>query len=331
MLAAATTAIALIIIWFAGVWGLLLLIAMLIAATFSVAAAGANQAPNQAPNQRPAGTSLRGLNRALLWCGEIAAAWSVFLFWMPLERWLMARDRPYPYPGAATGAAGRNEAGRNEAGRDNAERAAAVAAVAAVEAPPPVLLIHGYVNNAGALWRLWRALCHKGFGVHTLNLEPVYAGIDHYAPLIEARITAICAATGAAAVTLVCHSMGGLAARAYLRHCTLHQRAPRVAGLITLGSPHHGTRLACVEQSPNGRQMRSHNEWLGALAAHEKGAWACPVVSIYSLDDNIVVPAQSARLEGARNIELTGIGHISLPLSGRVIALVVSALGTHLS
>ena len=314
MLAAATTAIALILIWFAGAEGLLLLIAVLIAATFAVAAAGANQAPSQ----RPTGTSLNGRNRALLWCGEIAAAWSVFLFWMPLERWLMARDRPHA--GAATGAAG-----CNEAGREDAERAATG------KATLPVLLIHGYVNNAGALWRLWRALCHKGFGVHTLNLEPVYAGIDQYAPLIEARIAAICAATGAARVTLVCHSMGGLAARAYLRHCTLQQCAPRVARLITLGSPHHGTQLARMEHSPNGRQMRPHSEWLVALAAHEQGAWACPVVSIYSLDDNIVVPAQSAHLEGARNIELTGIGHISLPLSRRVIALVVAELGPGLS
>ena len=66
--------------------------------------------------------------------------------------------------------------------------------------------------------------------------------------------------------------------------------------------------------------------WLAALAAHEQGTWPCPVVSIYSLDDNLVVPQTSARLEGARNIESAGIGHISLPLSGRVIDLVRAEL-----
>ena len=317
MLAAAITVIALVVIWFAGAGALLLLIAVLIGATFAVAAAEARQ--------RPPDTTFGWPSRATLWAGEIAAAWSIFLFWMPFERWLMARDRQAARLPSSFASADKAPVDATPAG-------IAPQARAAPEAPPvlvqPVLLIHGYVNNAGALWNLWRALCRKGFGVHTLNLEPVYADIDRYAPLIAARIAAICASTGASEVTLVCHSMGGLAARAYLRDCTLQQRAPRVAKLITLGSPHHGTKLARIEHSPNGRQMRPHSEWLTALAAHEHGAWVCPLVSIYSLDDNIVVPALSARLEGARNLELAGIGHISLPLSSRVIELVIAELET---
>ena len=72
--------------------------------------------------------------------------------------------------------------------------------------------------------------------------------------------------------------------------------------------------------------MRPHSAWLVALAAHERGAWPCPLVSIHSLDDNIVVPCLSARLDGARNIEIGGVGHISLPLSQRVIDLVEAEL-----
>lgn len=310
MLAAVTTVIALIVIWFAGVGALLLLVALLIAATFVVAAVRAQP--------RPALSALDVPERVQLWFGEIAAAWSIFLFWMPLERWLMPRDRQdtrhVPTDTASADA------------QLPAAMSPGIAAPAASDENAPVLLIHGYVNNAGAMWRLWRALCHKGFGVHTVNLEPLYADIDRYAPLIEARIAAICASTGASAVNVVCHSMGGLAARAYLRHCALQQRTPRVAKLVTLGSPHHGTQLARIERSPNGRQMGPHSDWLAALATHERGAWVCPLVSIYSLDDNIVVPALSARLEGARNIELTGIGHISLPLSRRVIALVLAEI-----
>ena len=191
---------------------------------------------------------------------------------------------------------------------------------------PPILLIHGYVNNAGALWRLWRALCHNGFGVFTLNLEPVYGDIEQYAPLIASRIESIRLATGSTHVTLVCHSMGGLAARAYLRRCMLERTEPGVARLITLGTPHHGTLLARIERSKNGRQMQPNSAWLTELAAHERGAWVCPLVSIYSLDDNVVVPATSARLEGARNLEIAGIGHISLPLSRRVIDLILAEL-----
>ena len=324
MLAAAVSLIVLLVIWFAGVGALLLLIAVSIGVTFAVSTARADQ--------RPAGTGLGWLGRGQLWLGEIAAAWSIFLFWMPLERWVMPRDQaakraPADAPTATDAPIPEGIPAPASAFTSASTPILAPARSAADGVPPPVLLIHGYVNNAGALWRLWRTLCHKGFGVHTLNLEPVYADIDCYPPLIEARIAAICASTGASEVTLVCHSMGGLAARAYLRDCALQRHAPRVARLITLGSPHHGTQLARIEHSPNGRQMRPHSDWLAALAAHERGAWACPLVSIYSLDDNIVVPAPSACLAGARNIELTGIGHISLPLSVRVIALVTAELG----
>ena len=279
MLAIGIAVIAGIVIWIAGAGALLLLIAGLVGATF-VLSAGFGR-------ERQPGTQLDPAGRAMLWLGEVAAAWSVFLFWMPLERWCMQRD----LGGARVG-------------------------------ETPVLLIHGYVNNAGSMWRLWQALRNRGVDVHTLNLEPVYADIEAYVPLIESRVKAICALTGAERVALVCHSMGGLAARAYLRQCQRAGLDARLAKVVTLGTPHHGTALARFEWSPNGRQMVPGNPWLERLAADERGAWPCTMVSIYSLDDNVVVPQRTAYLDGARNVEVTGIGHISLPLSSRVIELV---------
>jgi predicted alpha/beta hydrolase family esterase len=275
------------VLWFAaGAFGLLAFVAGAIIVTFVLTRGHAKARP-----LLPGGGARRSIGHFKLWSGEIAAAWSIFLFSMPLERWLMPRDVAPRRSGAT-----------------------------------PVLLIHGYVNNAGAMWRLWKALVDKGFGVSTINLEPVYAGIDAYAGLIAARIAAIRAATGAAEVTLVCHSMGGLAARAYLRSCARQCTPPGTAKVITLGSPHHGTALARFEISTNGKQMHRHSAWLAQLAADEGGAWPCPLVSVYSMDDNIVAPQLSAHLEGARNIAVEGIGHISLPLARRVIAIVLAEL-----
>lgn len=282
MLAIAVTAIEIVIVMLAGVWALIAVIALLVAATFVLARV--KSSPRPAP--------LGALGQAKLWCGEIAAAWSIFLIAIPFERWLMARDHAGP---------------RTDS--------------------PPVLLIHGYVNNAGAMWRLRKALVHSGFRVYTLNLEPVYTSIDQYAPLIRARIEAVLAQSGAPDVTLVCHSMGGLAARAYLRDCARKKIAPGVAKVVTLGSPHHGTVHARIEFSPNGKQVVPGNAWLAELAAHEHGTWPCPLVSVYSFDDNIVAPQLSAQLDGARNIALSGIGHMSLPLSRRVIEIVLREIG----
>jgi hypothetical protein len=65
---------------------------------------------------------------------------------------------------------------------------------------------------------------------------------------------------------------------------------------------------------------------LRALAQHEQGVWPCPVVSVFSRDDNIVAPQLSAQLEGACNIALTGVGHISLPMTQAVARLVIAEL-----
>ena len=242
-------------------------------------------AANASP--RPADSRLAPGAMAVLWLREIASAWLVILVFMPFERWLMRRDV----------AAGRSGLA-------------------------PVLLIHGYVNNAGAMFILWRAIKDAGHAVHTVNLEPLYADIDRYAARIEARLAAIQAAAGGQAVMLVCHSMGGLAARAYLRK----YGAARVERLITLGTPHAGTVLANTALGENGRQMRPGSAWLAGLAHFEDARWPCKVVAIYSHDDNIVAPQLSGRLEGAHNIALSGLGHISLPMSGAVAAQVVAEI-----
>lgn len=279
MLARWLLLVLLLVALLAGVSTLLGLICLVVAASFAIGSINASP--------RPAQLRLGAGQTAILWLREVVVAWSVLLFLMPFERWLMRRD----IPGTRLDL-------------------------------PPVLLIHGYVNNAGALFILWRAIKSAGLGVHTVNLEPVYADIDHYAALIEARLTQIQHAAGGRRVTLVCHSMGGLAARAYLR---AHGGA-RVARVITLGTPHAGTILAVTAAGANGRQMRAHSAWLAELAKFERDAWPCPMASVFSHDDNVVVPQLSAQLPGARNLPLAGIGHLSLPMAPTVADLVVAEL-----
>ena len=236
---------------------------------------------------RPAGSTPDMAGRIRLWCREIVVAWAIMLVLMPFERWLMRRSikaRP--------------------------------------SGPGTVLLIHGYVNNAGALFILWRAIKASGYGTYTVNLEPVYSDIDAYADLLEGTLARVQAAEDGRQVALVCHSMGGLAARAYIRK----YGAGRVARVITLGTPHGGTALARTALGENGRQMLAGSAWLAALADHEHGAWPCPFTSVYSRDDNIVAPQLSAHLVGARNIALDGIGHVTLPMAPEVARLVVTEL-----
>jgi pimeloyl-ACP methyl ester carboxylesterase len=185
----------------------------------------------------------------------------------------------------------------------------------------PILLVHGYLLTSGSWWALRRWLVQRGHSVYVLDLD-LFCAIDRYAGVLRDRIDAICAATGARRVLLVGHSMGGLAVRAYLRaHGT-----DRVGGVVTLGSPHHGSVLARFAIGENGRAMRPGSAWLECLAQDERAGWQVPVVSIYSCHDNLVAPQASSRLEHAVNVPVAAVGHLTLPFSRRVREAVAEAI-----
>ncbi len=50
------------------------------------------------------------------------------------------------------------------------------------------------------------------------------------------------------------------------------------------------------------------------------------ISTIYSRHDNMVLPYEHARLDGAHNIELTGSGHTSLLFRRRVLHSIVELL-----
>ncbi len=185
----------------------------------------------------------------------------------------------------------------------------------------PILLIHGYQCNRGYWLWLRRALEHAGWQVATISLNPVFNDIDGYVAQVSQRIEEVCAATGAERVLLVGHSMGGLVSRAYLRR----HGAARVAKLITLGSPHRGSMLAKLGLGENGRQMIPGSAWLAALNA--PGAVPLPeTVSVYSCQDNYVMPQDSSVLEGAKTIPLAGIGHLEMAFSPEIERLLLAEL-----
>jgi triacylglycerol lipase len=185
---------------------------------------------------------------------------------------------------------------------------------------PPLLLIHGYQCNRGAWFRLLPRLEAAGWSVATHNLEPVLTDIDSYANGIARRIDEVLAATGARQVILVGHSMGGLAARAYLRR----HGAAKVHRLVTLATPHRGSRLAVLAIGANGRQVRMGNPWLTAL---EKVPVPPGSVAIYSVHDNHVMPQRAcSELAGARNVPIAGVGHLGMLLSRRARRVLLQEL-----
>jgi len=184
----------------------------------------------------------------------------------------------------------------------------------------PVVLVPGYVCNRGLWWALARALRARGADCWPVTLEPVYGPIDDLVVPFAAAVDEVLAETGYSQVVIVAHSMGGLVARAYLRD----YGARKVARLITLGSPHHGSMHARLGAGLNAREMEPGSAWLAALAAAESGGFPVPFTSIFSYHDNFVAPQTSSRHPAARNVALAGVGHLSLVLSPRVHRLIAA-------
>lgn len=224
---------------------------------------------------------------ATMWCAEYAACVALFVLILPFARQWLGADRQHP-------AGGR----------------------------PPLLLIHGYGCSRGVWWWLRRRLESAGWQVATLDLEPPLAGIDSYAEPIARRVDALLAETGAPRVVLVGHSMGGLAARAYLRRFG----GARVERLVTLGTPHAGSVLARLGPGRNARQMEPGSAWLQALAL---SAPPVETVSIYSRHDNYVMPQDSMVLPGAACRPVDGVGHLAMLFSPRVASELLAALEKH--
>ena len=185
-----------------------------------------------------------------------------------------------------------------------------------------VVFIHGLVCNRG-LWTPWlKELRAQGHAFIAVNLEPVFGSIDDYAVIVDLAVRRVSKCTGLPPV-LVCHSMGGVAARAWLRNASTDVNVHRI---VTIGTPHHGTRLARYGVGRNGSQMRLNSKWLKALEAQEAAQGYARFICWYSNGDNVVIPATTGSLQGADNRHIPSVGHVALAFCPEVVSATLSMI-----
>ncbi|MDX3579396.1 MULTISPECIES: esterase/lipase family protein [unclassified Streptomyces] len=198
------------------------------------------------------------------------------------------------------------------------------------QAPPPVVLLHGFIDNRSVFVLLRRSLAQHGrHRVESLNYSPLTCDIRTAAELLGRHIEEICERTGSVQVDVVGHSLGGLIARYYVQRLG---GDVRVRMLVTLGTPHSGTRVAPLANAhPIVRQMRPGSAVIEELSRPAPGC-RTRFVSFWSDLDHLMDPLESACVDhpdlSAQNVRVTGIGHLALPVHPAVATGIRQALDT---
>jgi triacylglycerol esterase/lipase EstA (alpha/beta hydrolase family) len=259
------------------------LLARLLLVGFTFSLGWLHRSPREPAHRITAGATLRMVLRE--WRAVLADNFA----YLPFERVALRADRPRP------------------------------------SAQPPVVLVHGYLSNRGYFRPLVRSLESRDphRAVFTPTFSVLFTTIERFAAELHEAIESVVRVTGQPRVILACHSMGGLAAREYLRA----HGPSRVERLVTIASPHHGTAIAALGLGQNARQMGRRSAFLQRLAASEgEGGPGVDAVSIWSAHDNLVAPQEASRLPWARSVTLAGIGHVSILSSPALFEAVDAAL-----
>jgi len=191
----------------------------------------------------------------------------------------------------------------------------------------PIILIHGIVDNRSVFALLRRGLRRRGFGrVVNVNYSSIFGDIRVLADRLATIVEEVCEETGYERVHVVGHSMGGLVARYYVQRLGGDER---VHTLVTLGTPHAGTLWAFTMPHPLVRQLRPGSDVVRELAEPAQGC-RTRFVAVWSDLDQLMVPKQSAMIVHpdlqARNVFVRGVGHLSLPVDGRVVHEICTTL-----
>jgi pimeloyl-ACP methyl ester carboxylesterase len=246
----------------------------------------------------------------------------------PLAPWLT----PDGYAAPRVDAMLREASAVTEAGRfalgalQRLRRRPPYAGTGAVRRATPVVLVPGFLAGDRTLWPLAQVLRGDGYRTYRSSIRLNARCTLEAAAQLERRLESISLRRGGP-VQVVGHSLGGLIARYYVQRLGGDARVRRV---VTLGTPHSGTRIApLMSAHPIVRQMRPDSEVIAELSLPAPNC-RTQYVAFWSEADQVMIPATTARIDHpdllAHNVHVAGVGHLALPVNGTVAAGIREAL-----
>ena len=202
--------------------------------------------------------------------------------------------------------------------------------------PGPVLLVPGYGGSTSALQTLADRLTAGGRDAVVVQVPGDGTGdLRASADVLASAADDTLQRSGAGSVDVVGYSAGGVVARLW----AADGGADQARRVVTLGSPHHGTRVADLAvgflpaECPEGcRQLTTASDLLARLNAGDETPAGPTWVSVWTTADETVTPPDSARLQGALDLPVQSVcadsrvGHGQLPTDPLVQGIVLAEL-----
>ena len=211
--------------------------------------------------------------------------------------------------------------------------------------PTPVVIVHGtFGDRKNLLDNLSSAMADEGYCVYSLDYGNRGTGdIPTSAQQLKAFVAKVLEATGAAQVSMVGHSQGGMMPRYYIRFLG---GARYVDDLIGLSPSNHGTAILGDPGNPltgallDGlcracRQQATGSAFLTRLNRGDETPGRVSYTQISTRYDEVVVPYSSAFLAEAPQVTNVTVQdycpgdlaeHVLIPMSRTAIAFVLDAL-----
>jgi triacylglycerol lipase len=176
----------------------------------------------------------------------------------------------------------------------------------------PILFVHGYARTASD-WNTMIGRFEKdGYAKSSLSAYSYNTSQSNKVDAekeVKSHVESLLAATGAAKVDIIAHSMGSLNTRWYIKF--LGGEA-KVDDWVSLGGPNHGTEFANFCFSASCTEMRIGSTFLKELNAGDETPGTVNYGTWWSPCDEIINPDSSVPLTGATNTETACISHLNL-------------------
>lgn len=187
---------------------------------------------------------------------------------------------------------------------------------------PPLVFVHGLGGGRGDFGPMAWYLRRKGRRrSYSIRFEGT-GDVEIQAAQLAVFIRKVVEVTGEPRVDVVAHSLGGVAARVAIQD---HDLGGIVRRLVTMGSPHAGTYVARLGNTPITLDLRPDSALIERLRRNPLPA-SVDAISFWSYSDLVILPPESAVLPDSRQVDMTPLTHYGYLIHPRSWRAVYEAL-----